>query len=111
MRIGALAAQLAALAVLPIVRRGRHQPRQVAVGRAQGPAAAQLAFDLLRLLRKRAVYSATTTGVFQLAPWLVLVTALTRAALIVLDRRRAGARVPASTSSRSRTPGAWAGSR
>jgi formate hydrogenlyase subunit 4 len=41
----------------------------------RGPPLAQLAFDLVRLARKRAVYSQVTTPVFRLTPWLVLATA------------------------------------
>ena len=82
MRIGALSAQLAALAILPIVVVGVINRVKSRWAGRKGPPILQLGFDLRRLLRKRAVYSATTTGVFQLAPWLALAAALT-AALIV----------------------------
>ncbi len=36
----------------------------------------QLGFDLVRLLKKRAVYSSVTTLVFRVTPWVVLATAL-----------------------------------
>ncbi|MDF2691797.1 MAG: hycD [Labilithrix sp.] len=40
-----------------------------------GPPFAQLVFDIVRLVRKRAVYSRVTTPVFRLTPWLGLATA------------------------------------
>jgi formate hydrogenlyase subunit 4 len=36
----------------------------------------QLAFDVLRLLRKTPVYSRTTTPLFRIAPWVFLITAV-----------------------------------
>ena len=43
----------------------------------KGPPILQSAFDVVRLLRKGSVYSTTTTFVFRLAPYVVLVTAVT----------------------------------
>lgn len=82
MRIAALGAQLATLALLPIVVVGVINRVKARWAGRLGPPILQLGFDLARLVRKRAVYSATTTGVFQLAPWLGLAAALF-AALIV----------------------------
>lgn len=42
----------------------------------RGQPLAQLAFDVIRLLRKRPVYSRATTPVFRLTPWVGLATAL-----------------------------------
>ncbi|MEQ1503545.1 MAG: NADH-quinone oxidoreductase subunit H [Myxococcota bacterium] len=48
----------------------------------RGPPIAQLGWDLARLARKTPVYSAVTTPLFRLAPWVVLVSAV-GAALVV----------------------------
>src|SRR4051812_2168708 len=42
----------------------------------KGPPLLQPAYDVLRLLRKTPVYSATTTPLFRIAPWVFLLTAL-----------------------------------
>lgn len=42
----------------------------------------QLAFDLVRLMRKRPVYSTATTPLFRLTPWLGLATALASGMLV-----------------------------
>jgi formate hydrogenlyase subunit 4 len=65
----------AALLVLPFVVIGViNRTKSLWAGR-KGPPILQLAWDVSRLLRKRAVYSETTTFVFRLGPWLVLATA------------------------------------
>jgi len=50
----------------------------------KGPPLLQPAYDVLRLLRKSPVYSATTTPIFRIAPWVFLATALGSAALVPL---------------------------
>jgi len=42
----------------------------------RGPPIFQSAYDVVRLLRKRPVYSTTTTPLFRIAPWVFLLTAL-----------------------------------
>lgn len=72
----ALLAQIATLLVLPVLVIGViNRTKSLWTGR-RGLPILQLAYDVARLLRKRAVYSATTTAVFRLAPWVVLATAL-----------------------------------
>jgi formate hydrogenlyase subunit 4 len=44
----------------------------------------QLLFDVLRLMRKRPVYSDTTTALFRIAPWVFLVTCVGSAAIAPL---------------------------
>ncbi len=53
----------------------------------RGPPVLQLYFELAKLLRKRAVYSATTTWLFRLAPVVGLAGALFAACLLPLDGR------------------------
>ncbi len=48
----------------------------------QGAPLLQPAWDVLRLLRKRPVYSETTTPLFRIAPWVFLLTALSAAAVV-----------------------------
>lgn len=42
----------------------------------RGPPLSQSLLDVLRLLRKRPVYSTTTTPLFRIAPWVLLVTSV-----------------------------------
>jgi len=64
-----------ALLVMPLVLTGLvNRVKSLWSGR-KGPPLVQLAYDLLRLLRKVSVYSSTTTPVFRIAPWVFLVTA------------------------------------
>lgn len=58
----------------------------------RGPPVLQLYFELAKLLRKRAVYSATTTWLFRLAPVVGLVGVLFAASLLPLDGRASIAR-------------------
>ncbi len=58
----------------------------------RGPPVLQLYFELAKLLRKRAVYSATTTWLFRLAPIVGLVGALFAACLLPLNGRESIAR-------------------
>jgi formate hydrogenlyase subunit 4 len=55
-----------------------------------GPPLLQLAYDVARLARKTPVYSETTTAVFRLTPYVVLVTALVSGLLVPV----AGVRAP-----------------
>lgn len=50
----------------------------------KGPPVFQLAFDVIRLVRKTPVYSATTTPLFRIAPHVFLVTAVGSAAIVPL---------------------------
>lgn len=50
----------------------------------RGPPIWQLLFDVWRLLRKSSVYSATTTPVFRVAPYVILATSLVSAAIVPL---------------------------
>ncbi|MDP1824097.1 MAG: NADH-quinone oxidoreductase subunit H [Archangium sp.] len=45
----------------------------------KGPPLFQPAWDVLRLLRKKPVYSTTTTPLFRIAPWVLLITSLASA--------------------------------
>ena len=65
-----------ALAVLPFVVVGViNRTKSLWAGR-KGPPVLQLAYDVARLLRKRSVYSETTSFVFRLGPWVVLASSL-----------------------------------
>jgi len=69
-------ANVAALAIMPIVLAGIiGRVKSLWSGR-KGPPILQLAYDLARLAQKRSVYSTTTTPLFRLAPHLFLVTSL-----------------------------------
>lgn len=62
--------------VAPIVVVGLvNRTKSLWAGR-RGPPILQLGYDLVRLLRKRPVYSTTTTWVFRLGPWAVLGSSL-----------------------------------
>jgi len=66
--------QLGSLLVMPIVMLGvLNRVKSWWAGR-KGPPVLQLAYDLRRLLRKRPVYSTSTTPLFRIAPHLFLVT-------------------------------------
>ncbi len=65
-----------ALLVMPFLLTGViHRTRSLWSGR-RGPPLMQSAHDVLRLLRKAAVYGDPTTTLFRIAPWVFLVTAL-----------------------------------
>jgi formate hydrogenlyase subunit 4 len=71
-----LVAQLLALAVAPFVVVGViNRTKSLWSGR-KGPPILQLAYDVARLARKRAVYSSASTAVLRITPWVVLATAL-----------------------------------
>lgn len=76
--IGQIGALLAAAIVVPgIVNRTKAW-----WGGRRGAPILQLAWDLRRLARKTAVYSAVTTPFFRVAPWVVLACALAAAAVV-----------------------------
>ena len=67
-----LTLQVLAIFFLPILVVGVvNRTKSLWAGR-RGPPILQLGFDLVRLLRKRPVYSTTTTAVFRAAPWIAL---------------------------------------
>lgn len=71
----AAAANLGAVVVMPFVVTGLIQRVKALWSGRRGPPILQPAFDVLRLLRKRSVYSTTSTPLFRIAPWIFLVTA------------------------------------
>jgi formate hydrogenlyase subunit 4 len=77
-------ANLVALVVMPFVLAGViNRVKSLWSGRKGAPIL-QLAFDVLRLWRKSPVYSRTTTPLFRIAPWVLLVTAAGTASLAPL---------------------------
>jgi formate hydrogenlyase subunit 4 len=62
--------------------------------RRRGAPVLQLYSDLLKLLRRGAVFSETTTWIFQVAPAVILATAVMAAALVPLDGRSSLVRFP-----------------
>lgn len=82
--MSARSAQLAALVVLPFLLAGLvNRVKSLWSGRKGAPLL-QLAFDVARLLRKRSVYSTTSTAVFRIGPWVLLVTTLASATIVPL---------------------------
>jgi formate hydrogenlyase subunit 4 len=77
-------ANLAALIVLPFVLLGTVTRIKSLWSGRRGPPILQPAFDVLRLLRKSPVYSDTTTPLFRIAPYVLLVTAIGGAAVTPL---------------------------
>lgn len=71
----ALFVQLAILLALPALVVGTIQRTKALWSGRRGQPLLQLAFDVVRLARKRAVYSRVTTPLFRLTPWLGLATA------------------------------------
>ncbi len=71
-----IAAYLGTVLVLPILVIGVINRTKALWAGRRGPPILQLAFDLVRLLRKSAVYSSVTSPVFRLAPYVVFATAL-----------------------------------
>jgi formate hydrogenlyase subunit 4 len=68
-----------ALIVMPFVLVGViNRTKSLWSGRRGAPIL-QTAYDVLRLLRKRSVYSETTTPVFRIAPWVFLLTTIASA--------------------------------
>lgn len=76
MRALEVLSQLLVIALAPVLVTGViHRTKSLWSGR-RGLPILQLAYDVLRLLRKRAVYSTVTTPIFRLTPWIVLATAV-----------------------------------
>jgi len=77
-------ANLAALLVMPFVVAGViNRVKSLWSGRKGAPVS-QLVYDVIRLLRKSSVYSTTTTPVFRIAPYVLLLTALGSATIVPL---------------------------
>ena len=73
-----------ALLVMPLLITGIiNRVKSLWSGR-KGPPLLQPAYDVLRLLAKSSVYSATTTPLFRIAPWVFLITAIGLAAVTPL---------------------------
>lgn len=79
-----VAAQIATLLALPFVVVGVVTRTKSLWSGRRGAPILQLAFDVARLLRKRPVYSAVTTAVFRIAPYVALATTLVSGALVPL---------------------------
>ncbi|MEY2935952.1 MAG: formate hydrogenlyase subunit [Pseudomonadota bacterium] len=76
--------QVLSLLVMPLLLTGLiNRVKSLWSGR-RGPPLLQPAYDVLKLLRKSPVYSATTTPLFRIAPWVFLVTACASAAVVPL---------------------------
>jgi formate hydrogenlyase subunit 4 len=71
-----LAANLVALVLMPFVLVGVVTRVKSLWSGRRGPPILQPAFDVLRLLRKASVYSEATTGIFRVAPYVLLVTSV-----------------------------------
>lgn len=69
-------ANLAALVFMPFVLVGTVGRVKALWSGRKGPPILQPAYDVLRLVRKSAVYSDTSTPIFRLAPYVLLVTAV-----------------------------------
>ena len=82
--MGERLANLGALLVMPFVLHGIiNRVKSLWSGR-KGPPILQLLYDVIRLLRKSSVYSSTTTPLFRIAPYVLLVTAVSSAAIAPL---------------------------
>jgi len=77
-------AHVAALLALPIPVAGLMARTKALWAGRKGPRLLQPGSDLLRLLRKRPVYSSVTTAVFQLGPLVVLATTLVTGMVVPL---------------------------
>lgn len=82
--LGLHATHVAALLVLPVLVNGVIQRVKALWSGRRGPPIAQLAFDVVRLLRKHPVYSLTTTFVFRAGPWIALASGLVAALIVPL---------------------------
>lgn len=77
-------AHVVAMLVAPFVFVGvLNRTKSLWSGR-RGPPLLQALFDVLRLLRKQPVYSTTTTPLFRIAPWVLLVTSVGSALVVPL---------------------------
>jgi formate hydrogenlyase subunit 4 len=79
------------LAVAPLLPGIAVKARAFLTGR-RGPPVLQLYYDLLKLLRKRAVYSTTTTWIFRAGPVVMLAALLTASLFLPLDGRESPVR-------------------
>lgn len=79
-----LALNLVAMLLMPFVLIGLVNRAKALWSGRKGPPLLQLLFDVLRLARKRPVYSATVTPLFRIAPWVFLVSAIGSAAITPL---------------------------
>ena len=84
MSAGLAAAHLAAMGILPFVMIGVVNRTKARWAGRKGPRLLQSLDDVLRLLRKRPVYSGVTTAVFRLGPLVVLATTLVSALVVPL---------------------------
>jgi formate hydrogenlyase subunit 4 len=84
MSAGALLAHGLALVVLPTLVVGVINRTKALWSGRRGQPLAQLAYDVVRLLRKRAVISEVTTPVFRLTPWVGLATTVGSALVVPL---------------------------
>ncbi len=94
MTVSSLAALGIVLALAPALPGVATRTKSFLTGR-RGPPALQLYYELAKLLRKRAVYSAATTWIFRAAPVVALVALVVAAGLLPLDGRAALGGFPA----------------
>ena len=87
MSAGALVAYAFVLVAAPALPGIANRTKAALTGR-RGPPIFQLYYDLAKLLRKGAVYSTTTTGIFRLAPAVLLAAVLLAGVLLPLDGHR-----------------------
>jgi len=89
--VPSLVSSIASLGTLlltaPLIPGVAARTRSLLTGR-RGPPVWQLYADLGKLLRKGAVYSTTTSGIFRIAPLALLATTLIASAIVPLDGRR-----------------------
>ena len=71
-----LAANLLVLLVMPFLLTGIINRVKALWSGRKGPPLFQPLWDVLRLLRKKSVYSSTTTPLFRIAPWVLLITSV-----------------------------------
>jgi formate hydrogenlyase subunit 4 len=77
-------ASLAALLLMPFLLAGVIQRVKSLWSGRKGPPILQRAYDVQRLLRKSVVYSSTTTPLFSVAPYVLLLTAVASACVVPL---------------------------
>jgi formate hydrogenlyase subunit 4 len=82
--LGLVAAHVAAVGILPFLLVGVINRTKALWAGRKGPRLLQTLDDVIRLLRKRPVYSTVATGVFRIGPLVVLATTLVSAALVPL---------------------------
>ena len=75
---------LAMLLVMPFLLPGVINRVKALWSGRKGPPLMQPAWDVLRLLRKTPVYSTTTTPLFRIAPWVLLISSLASATVTPL---------------------------